>query len=295
MLRKIKLNMMWNRIGFASILIFLVLALLIAMKYLGGQSTLQAVPVTIEPEVCEFEGKPYTKPVFKVYDSTNSKYLASRLCKEIKKELVGLHEYSAVEVTYYLGESDKNMQLQKGVFDLFKVKQEYEQSLPRIGTNRIALASYSGYDVYLISKNGMPKLDGSYLSGKSLGLLTNRRSESGYKYPMKIIEDSVSEEQRPTFKSNYAKHGDLRRGLQNGEVDLIASYWNDDDRRKYPGWQSLKIANVPKGDIWYLDLDNKNPDIACNITTALMNNAKNQSEAYWENISIHYACTESHE
>lgn len=296
MLRKIKIYRLWNRIGFVLTLFVLALMLFGLIIILGGQGASQANPVSLKPQVCELENKPHTKPVFRVYYPTNLRSPALTLCEEIKNILSGTDEYSAVEVTYYLGESDKTMQLQKGIFNLFLIKLKFEQSLPKdIDIKHIALASYSGYGVYLISKNDIPKLDGSYLSGKSLGLIANRFSESGYKYPRKVIFNSVSKEELPNFKSNYAKHSDLRAGLQKEEVDLISSYWDDALRKKYPEWNALKIADVPKGDTWYLKLDNNQSDITCKISKALKNTAQSQNNEYWKNINIHSACDEVYE
>lgn len=286
---------MWNRIGFASILIFLVLSMFMLMRLLEGQSTQQVDPASLSPIKHVIKNAPITKPVFFVYYPINNEKKASSLGEELARKLEGLHEYSAVEVTYYLGVSDKTMKLQKGEFDLFRVKPDFEKSLPEdIVINRTPIASYAGYPVYYISKDSMPKLDGSYLSGKSLGLIADVSSESGHKYPIKALKN-IRKESLPIIKSIYAGHDDLRHALQKGEVDLIGSYWNDAQHKEHPGWYSLKIADIPKGDTWFLELDDHQSDIVCKVSEALKNIAENQSEEYWKNIIDLTECNEPHE
>ena len=295
-LNKTKVNMMWNRGVLVCLLTALIFILYFLMKSLGGQESYLPRSVSIPPIKVDVINASRTKPIFRVYYPVNNKRLASSLGKEIAKRLEGLEEYSAVEVTYYLGVSDKTMMLQKGTFDLFLVKPDFEKSLPTgVGNNRKPLASYAGYGVYLISKNDMPKLEASYLHGKSLGLSADPFSESAYKVPREVILRSIKKESLPNFVNKYATHADLRKGLLKGEVDLIASYWDEIRRKDYPQWQALRIGYVPKGQTWFYDSKDHILSLACVITEALKNNARKRTGKYWNKISDLSGCNETHE
>lgn len=295
-LNKTKVNMMWNRGVLVCLLTSLIFILYFLMKSLGGQESYLLRSVSIPPIKVDVINASRTKPIFRAYYPVNNKRLASSLGKEIAKRLEGLEEYSAVEVTYYLGVSDKTMMLQKGMFDLFLVKPDFEKSLPTgVGNNRKPLASYAGYGVYLISKNDMPKLEASYLHEKSIGLIADPFSESGHRYPKDVILRSIKKESLPNFVSKYATHSDLRKGLLKGEVDLIASYWDKIRREDYPQWQVLRIAYIPKGQTWFYNLKDHILGLACVITEALKNNASKRTDDYWKNIITLSECNETHE
>jgi hypothetical protein len=188
------------------------------------------------------------------------------------------------------------MRIQLDGFDLFLVKPDLKERLIlREDGSYVPLISYASYGVYLISINDRPKLEGSYLSGKSLGLIADPFSESGNKYPKNIMYKNIKKEELPNFKSIYASHAALRDALMKGEVNLIGSYWGKAQRDKYPLGKFLKIADVPRGRTWFFGLDGHKSEVLCLLAEALKNNAKKRKNEYWKNIIDLSGCNEIHE
>jgi hypothetical protein len=127
-------------------------------------------------------------------------------------------------------------------------------------------------------------LTAEYLSDKTIGVLANARSESGHVCPMGAIRRERVDQSGIKY---HASHRDLRSALENGQVEIIGSYWGKEDREKYPEWKYLKIGDIDNGDYWYL-LDKKefNDDLCQAVVETLGSIAGKSKEKYWKEITL---------
>ena len=300
-LRKIKLNLLWNRGIFVVLLLILILILLLFTKYLVGTDSFQIKSVSLSPVTLDITNAQRTKQILRVFYPVNNRKAALSLGEELVRKLEGLNEFSSVEIIYYLGMTERDRRIMAHEKDkkleLFRIKPD---TLNRINIQNIhytPLATYPSYSVYLIAITERPTCDANYLAGKSLGLLAVPSSESGHRYAKSCINKNINEMNFPDFISKFPSHMYLRKALLEGEVDFISSYWTEDLQIKYPEWKATKIGDVPKGKrpTWYFEADNHRGAVVCAIKEALVSHAKAIKKKYWRDIRLIYKCDDSHE
>jgi len=299
-IHKIKLNAKWNRSSLAILLFLITIFSLFILNLLVGSVSISATPVFVSPVRINIPGTAQSKPIFRVYYPVNNLKNATELGNELAEKLTTLKSFSSVDVTYYLSIAERNRLIMRhdneSKFDLLLVKSDLLQRLTlQDNINYEPVAAYAGYSVYLISTHETPELNSKYLTGKTIGLLADPFSESGHKYPKNAIARNIKKENLPKFESKYSSHATLRKALNDNEVDLIASYWGKKQQEKYPHWKLLKIADVPKGDTWFLEVDINLPMVVCATTEALESMAKKAYNTYWKNIIILANCEGHHE
>ena len=301
-LRKIKLDLMWNRGILVISLLMIILFLHPLMKYLAGSASFEVESVSLSPIVLDITNTQPTKhPILRVFYPVNNKEAALAFGKELARKLEGLNEFSSVEVIYYLGNAERDRRIMahenNKKFDLLRIKPDTLVSQNRLKINYTPLATYPRYGVYLIATTEMPRCDGSYLSGKSLGLRADPSSESGHSYAKRCINKNINENDWPHFVSEFPSHEYLLKALLKGEVDMISSYWDEDLHIKYPKWKATKIGDVPEGrrPAWFFERANHQEAVVCAITEALVSHAKTMKKQYWQDIELLYRCNHSHE
>lgn len=295
-LRKIKLNLIWNRGIFVLILLILILSLYLFTKYLGGTDSFQIESVSLSPVILDITNSQRTKQILRVFYPVNNREAALSFGKELIRKLEGLNEFSSVEVIYYLGNVERDRRImaheRNKKLDLFRIKPETLERINILNIDYTALATYPPYGVYLIAIAESPKCDDSYMSGKSLGLLADPSSESGHRYIKSCINKKINKMNFPRFVSKFPSHIYLRKALLKGEVDIISSYWTEDLHIKYPEWKATKIGDVPNGrrPTWFFEMDNHPKAVVCAITEALVSYAKTIKKKYWRDIRLLYKC-----
>jgi hypothetical protein len=50
----------------------------------------------------------------------------------------------------------------------------------------------------------------------------------------------------------YPNHEELRRALERGDVDVIGTYWDQQQQTRFPDWHQLEIGGVKEGLNWFL-------------------------------------------
>ncbi|MFM9598144.1 hypothetical protein ACKI1O_53795, partial [Streptomyces scabiei] len=74
-----------------------------------------------------------------------------------------------------------------------------------------------------------------------------------------------------------SSHSELRELLANGQVDIIASFWKNDDQHHFSKNYITPISNNIVGTRWYLKMDHDNTDLLCAIQTRLLDLSKSQT------------------
>lgn len=168
----------------------------------------------------------------------------------------------------------------------------YEVELSSIG--RVAgyekIASYASYDGYFVARAGLtkPVLDINYWNKKKLGLLRNPRSRSGHVAPLVMLrEHGVGNE---IFSiERFESHLGLREALQQGHVDIIGSYWGNEDIEKYGDLPRTKTYQQTPSS-WYL-LENDRV-IQCAVWYSLKDVSLNSSSKYFSELKSDIDCEE---
>ena len=197
-------------------------------------------------------------------------------------------------VSYWQTEERDVLQLiGKGVVDLLLVKQNFIQAFGYDSTYSYKMiASYSDYDAFLVSSREKPILTKEYLLGKRIGVIDYPTSRSGYIAPMRLLKQlDLATEQ---VELVYAKsHRQLRKLLKNGQVDIISSFWKQEDEKDFSRNYITPLENQISGSKWYLKMLEQNTDLKCAVQKILIEQAtKTERSKYYQNIKIIQPCNE---
>ncbi len=225
---------------------------------------------------------------FKVYvtDVSIAQMAVDRLCvNEVVKRQYG-------QVTVIVGQSDYDTYryINHGVVDLALVKSNAVQAF---GADRIygmtKLASYPDYSAFFIALRERPTLSKEYLLGKRLGLLDYPSSRSGHIVPKTIIQNLGLSESTISLVY-YNTHQELRRALLAGEVDIISSYWANEDSETFSRSYATPLQDSVSGMQWYLKMQMRNTDLYCATQNTIVDIARSHPRPYYQDIEIAEGC-----
>ncbi|UAA39398.1 hypothetical protein KIH87_03295 [Paraneptunicella aestuarii] len=197
-------------------------------------------------------------------------------------------------VAYWQTEERDILQLiGKGVVDIMLIKENFIQAFGTDTTYSYDMvASYADYDAYLMSVREKPLLNKEYMLGKRIGLIDYPTSRSGYIAPMRLLKDLDLSPQQVEIV--YAKsHQELRNLLVSGKVDLISTFWQEEDDLDFSRNYTTSLKEKISGSKWYLKMLEKNTDLRCEVQAVLAELAeKTEHPRYYHNITIVNPCQE---
>lgn len=142
------------------------------------------------------------------------------------------------------------------------------------------IGSYSDYQAFFIARQEKPELVKEYFLDKKIGLLDYPSSRSGHIAPKSAFQAmNLNEDALSLFY--YNSHSELREKLISGEVDVIASYWSENDTQQLSKSYITQIEQTYSGVRWYLKNADKNPDLLCAIQTAVEKAGKTIASSYY--------------
>ena len=159
----------------------------------------------------------------------------------------------------------------------------------------IKVAEYSSYKSFFIGRKEIPQLTKSYFLNKRIGLLSKKTSRSGFILPNKKLEEMGLniEELNIVYASS---HSHLRELIKKGDVDIIASYFNEDDSSWSEEAYAVQIGfSIPfeiSGTGWYIKSSTDNQPLNCMVVKTLRKWSTTLTNKYFENIHILDICTE---
>lgn len=231
-------------------------------------------------------------PVFSAHVLAD--FQAHALCDEIGSR-TGLGDgFSVIRSQWGLDPAALAQAIAERRFDLVLPRREdsavSEQFLSQLYQ---PVAYYPSYDVFLIARDHEPQLDPSYLMERRIGLLRNTNSWSGYIVPMRQFHEAGTDPARLSIRY-YPGHNALRDGLDQEDVDLIGSYWNETQQERYPDWKARRIGHVAEGVTWFLARHlHDRPEILCAVVHALRSIASRSDNPYFADIRITRAAEET--
>lgn len=149
----------------------------------------------------------------------------------------------------------------------------------------IPIAENPSYDVFFIFRNEIERLD-----SLTIGLLSIAKSRSGYLSPMAYLKDQGYDTQGLNIKK-FSSHAALRLALDNGEVDVIGSYWSKDDEERWPQFTTLSIASSVSGYKWYLHPRLFNTELHCKLQETLFAFAQANDDSYFSDLELLNRCS----
>lgn len=225
-------------------------------------------------------------------DSKFMGYVLSRgsgqtLCRVLGDAVALARHYGSLRFEWSLQSEARGWQIHEKRYDLLAVRPEEMASAgASVRATYREIALYPAYDVFFIARDGQPEMTSGYLRKRTLGVLDDQHSRSGYRIPLDALRRSGLNLREVVIKK-YPSHQDLRGALARREVDLIGSYWSEHDRRRYPEWKTLRIGGADRGPTWYVDVAIwQNKEVRCALVEALNSQAKRSNDSYFAELRI---------
>ena len=229
------------------------------------------------------------RDIFSVYvtDGSIANMALTRLCenKIIKRQ------FGQVKVTIGQSDYDTFRYINHGVVDLALVKRNVVDAF---GADQIygltLIASHPNYSAYFISQREKPLLEKEYLLGKRIGLLDYPSSRSGHIVPKTILQNlGLSENNVEIVYFN--SHKDLRSALIAGEVDIISSYWAQEDEEILSKNYTTPLLKSVSGMQWFLKMQTQNTDLLCAMQAVVKDIAMSHSRPYYKTLVLIDGCS----
>ena len=178
----------------------------------------------------------------------------------------------------------------RGNADLMMTKENIMKAFEgELTFNYKTIMSYPDYTAFFISLNEKPKLTKEYFIDKRIGLLDYPSSRSGYILPRTLFKSlNLNVENLDIVQAN--SHSALRDLLAEGKVELIASYWKEDDMNRFLENYITPIRDNVSGSRWYFKMDKENTELMCAVEEIINNHARAQNSPYYKDVESHVKC-----
>lgn len=221
----------------------------------------------------------------------NTETVARNLANLLCQHPIVQRQYQQVHAYWGAGDVSDITFIGKGIGDLVNTKDNIVQAFDAENTHGYKrLASYSHYQAYLIGRDEKPLLTREYLLGRRIGLLDYPSSRSGHIIPMHLFRELDLREEQISIVYSH-NHTGLRELLASGKVDMIASYWSQEDSERFSENYIQPIGNSDiRGSSWYLKMNGRNTDLFCALQTTLSNLAQQQQSTYFGELTYAEGC-----
>lgn len=271
---------------------FVLFFLAVMLMWFVGKDTQNSkdyrIPSIIEEQYTCAAGEEAPNKKLTVY--VNTEAVARNLANMLCQQTVVKRQYRQVQAYWGGGEAAAISFIGKGLGDVVNTKDNIVQAFDAEKTYGYKrLASYPQYQAYLIALNEKPVISREYLLGRRIGLVDYPTSRSGHIIPMHLLQALELQDQVTIVYSH--NHSGLRQLLANGEVDMIASYWAEDDSERFSENYIQPIGDKGiSGSSWYLKMENRNTDLFCALQTTLASIAEQQSSTYFGQLDFSDGC-----
>lgn len=230
---------------------------------------------------CEasFSQNPRNLTVY-VTDLWLSKTALERLCQDpVVRRQFG-------NVTMILGSNDFDTYryISYGIADLALIK---DNLVSAFGSDQAygyrAVAQYPDYQAFFIGKTEKPIITKEYFLGKRIGLLDYPSSRSGHVVPKSQLQ-KIGINESNSIILYYNSHQELRDKLLVGEVDIIASYWDDNDDQSLSLSYRTEINSDITGSKWYIRGQQRNTDLVCALQNTVTDMSNGHPSSYYHDV-----------
>lgn len=225
---------------------------------------------------------------FRILDAvyTGDTLLADRLCGNA----VFTTTYNSVEVQREQRDAVDLRSIYELSYDLVLSKPEL---MERANSGDLPgyqlIAKFPAYGSQLVALDGLPRLERSYFAGRTLGLLDDPNSISGYQIPKAALRREGLD---GAIDIIYFKtHRQLFEALYAGTVDVVASirmqHVPGDAFNLPPG---LHLGEGLSGPGWYLHPDLYHTPLHCELARALESIAEDSPVPYLNQLQLVGSC-----
>ena len=253
----------------------------------GGHSQFQISNIIVESNTCSTESTS-NSDIFIVFVTEQN--LANLLLEMLCDNKVINRQFGKVEIRWSHREQDIIQHVGKGIANLALVKENLMTAFSTERTHGYEVVGYyQDYSAFLISLSEKPKIDKQYMWGKKLGLLDYPSSRSGHIIPKRMLKDlGLSDQNLQIIYAN--SHNELRKLLSSGQVDVISSYWEEEDKLNFSKNYITPIQDHVSGSKWYLKMATQNTDLACGIQSTLLSLSLKRESDYYRRLIISDQC-----
>lgn len=268
-------------------LIAAVFILLFFTMWLLGRQTSSFDRLEVEHTIersrtCSTGGKGQESFVLFLHDAN----IATQLMKLYCQDNVIAKQFAKVTAYWGGGDASSMLYVGKGIASLVLAKEHIMDALHATETHAYQkIAGYSSYKAYLIGTNEKPLLSKEYLLDKKIALLEYPTSRSGHIIPKRTFANlGLSLDKLDIVYTN--SHQVSRDLLARGEVDLIASFWSDEDEVNFSEDYKQELQSDVSGSSWYLKMDRNNTVLLCKSMELLSTLAENDQSTYYSNLIL---------
>lgn len=134
-----------------------------------------------------------------------------------------------------------------------------------------------------------PALSKEYLLGKRIGLLDYPSSRSGHIVPKTVMQELGLSDNNVDIVY-FSSHQELRRALLAGDVDIISSYWAEDDNERFSKNYATPLLESVSGMQWFLKMQTQNTDLFCAMQSVIHDIAMSHPRPYYKTITLEKGC-----
>jgi hypothetical protein len=261
--------------------------LCVAVWWIGQTQTSHIVdklaPVIVESHICETSSGNNTQQFF-IYGG--GKDTALKLNDLACNHAVVNRQFGAVKSFWHVNDIHTLHIIGQGIADLAVIKENMFTALKAEQTHGYQkIATYPQYQSFFIARSEKPVLDKTYFLDKTIGLINYPTSRSGHIIPKQVLSElGLSLDKLDIVYAS--SHNELRELLSAGKVDLIASFWQSEDKETFSSNYKLAISSPVSGLAWYLKLNTKNEDLVCATQSMLKKLSQQQTQQYYRNLEL---------
>lgn len=220
------------------------------------------------------------------------RWLAAEITQRLCDDPVVRRQFGAVVTTLGNNDFDTYRNINYGLADLALVKQNHVSAFASEAVHGYrSIAQYPDYRAYFIGSSEKPILTKEYFLGKRIGLLDYPSSRSGHIAPMTQLKLLDINDSNASF-FYFNSHQELREKLINGDVDMIASYWDEQDSDRFSRNYITQINANITGSRWFLRDQTRNTDLICAIQQNLIEMSREHPASYYQGIEATLECSD---
>ncbi len=266
-----------------------VLVLLIALQISRQGPHVNELPLRAYNNYFCDTGASDNKPTFRILDlfKVEARLIADTLCND----QVIAQQFKRVEVSWVRRDQTDFRNIFEQRYHLLIAKPELLKRFNNDVSGYSAIAHYDNYSSRLIALDSQPQLSAEYFHGKSLGLIDDPNSLSGYQIPKRALKEADIDES--TMEIVYFKsHSEIMRALGRRELDLIAAHRPAGTKTTVAeNEKSLLLQDQLPGPRWYLHPDLIETRVHCQTTAILSRVALSSPTPYLERLTISRDCS----
>lgn len=264
------------------VLVLLVTGVLSEPSVVGGSSS----SVGYNVRTCVADGPEVRSPLrIYVLNHDDAERFLVALCghPELKRR------HDGIEVVWQHELAERYLALQ-GQFHVIAASPAVIESSP-LGTAALEpIAAYPDYEVIWLGRFPDQGLIPDALGTMRIGLRASPLSVSGRVVPEAQLR-SLGADPRSLDIRLYRRHSELRNALLNGDVDLIATFWDEFSEDSELSHFDRQFLDRAKGIHWYIDRSLVGSPIHCLVEEVIRDRAKGQDSPYFARLELIRPCT----